>query len=155
VISLPICILLNIVDSNVYTNFFNFIKDFYIIFVLYAIIFAPIVGYILAKYYYGENGVLSKFYKKYTRKINTTSIFSELWRQYKKGVWITFHMKDSTILQGKAKYLSKDEEKKEYVFVINDVKRYFIKDNKIKELKLTGKDILVNSKDTNIIEFHD
>lgn len=109
-LSFLISCLFKIIKFDDIFSWISFLQNHMIILTLLAIIIAPFLGFSLGLNYFG-NGYPHKHFSKYTTKKYTQSIYADFFlKQYKKGPWITCHMKDGTIIQGKLSDYDKDEE---------------------------------------------
>lgn len=129
---------------------FTDIKAYFIVFTLATIFASPFLGIFLGRKYFGK-GFPHKHFQGKTKKKYSPSIYSYFRNKFKKGSWITCHMKDGTAIMGKFHYYDNDEEKRDYVFALKECKRYFPESNT--EINLdSDKHLLINTKETKFIE---
>jgi len=129
---------------------FEDIKAYFLIFTLVTIFISPFLGILLGCKYFGK-GYPHKHFSGKTKKKYAPSIYSYFLNNYKKGFWITCHMKDGTSITGKFHYYDTDEEKRDYVFALKAAQRYFPDDNTTVDLD-PQKYIIINIKETKFIE---
>jgi hypothetical protein len=139
--------------SYIFNSFFDLsiFKDYDIILLIISLIYAPLMGFLLGNYYF-KRGYPYKHFKKFTNKKYTPSIYAEIIKDFDKGAWITLYLKDNTIIQGKILDFDRDEEKRDYVASITDAERYFPDTGSI--VKLKGEKMVINLKDTHLVEFN-
>ncbi len=139
--------------SNLISSYINLsiFYHFKIPLSIISIIFAPIFGFTLGTYYF-KNGYPFKHFKKLTKRKYLPSIYAGLTREYSKGAWITLHLNDKTIIQGEIFYFNRDEEKKDYTVSIINARKYY--PNLKSTIKLKGEKVIINLKDTTMIELN-
>jgi len=112
-----------------------------------AIVISPLLGFVMGNFYFGR-GYPHKYFSKFTNKKYAQSIYGECFlKEFRNGAWVTCHMKDGTILQGRLLDYDKDEDTRDYVISLIDVKQYH------PEARLYGDKIVLNIKETLFIEF--
>lgn len=137
--------------STSYYFYWIFIKEFFernfIFLILFAIIYSFPVGWVLGKHYF-KKGYPFKHFNNLTKKRYSPSVFAEI-EKYGRG-YLTFHLRDGTVVEGEALILDRDEDKRDYVFSIKKGIKYFPDGTQI---NLKGDKILINSKSASLIEF--
>ena|SRR3989344_5149435 len=109
------------------------------------------IGFLLGNYYF-KRGYPFKHFRNLTKRKYVPSVYAEIIREFNKGAWITLYLNDNTIIQGKIFSFDRDEKKRDYLVSITDAERYIANTNST--VKLKGERIVVNLKDTNMVEFN-
>ena len=117
-----------------------------------AMFVSPFLGMFLALFYFGK-GYPYNHFKRHTTKIYFKSLFSKLFQdEFRKGCWVSIHLKNGNILNGQVINYDCDEERRDYFISLINVGEY---NSKLKPLKkLKGEKIVINLKNAEYIEFH-
>lgn len=106
-------------------------------------------GYLFGNYYFNFGFPYRHFN---TSKKYVPSAYADLEKKYKSGAWLTFHLKDGSIIQGSYVQSDRDEDERDYTFVIKDAKLYYPLQKK--EVKLKGEKIIINAKEALLIQYN-
>lgn len=117
--------------------------------VVLAFVYSIPFGYWLGNHYFNLGFPYRHFntWKKYV-----PSAYADLEKEYRLGAWLTFHLKDGSVIQGKSVQSDRDESQRDYTFVLKDANLYY--PNKKKEVKLKGEKIIVNAKEAIFIQYN-
>ncbi len=151
---LPYTLLLILVGNM--AQYFVYVGDFFernnFVLTVLAILYAVPIGFLLGFYYF-KKGYPFKHFRQFTRKKYIPSIFAELETEYAdKETFLTFHMNDGAVIIGEAVSCDRDERKRDYVFSIKNVEKYY--PNTKTKVRLKGQFITINSRDASLIEFY-